>query len=97
MINDGINDKEYIFFEGDEDINHRLSSLINELCHVFRLHADGNWKEIYKPKYTEKMATEIAKKPSLIKKLLALKDPVVSNITYSVVEFNKRENIENNT
>ncbi len=97
MVNDGWNDQEYSF-GSDDELNNRISSLINEFCHVFRCHADGNWKSIYKPKYVEKMAKEITQQPSLIRKLLKLKDPVVSNITYAAIEISKKNGIgENDT
>ncbi|WNC69924.1 hypothetical protein RI845_07245 [Thalassotalea nanhaiensis] len=88
MINDGYTDLEYSL-SNDHELNVRLSSLLNELCHVFRMHPDGHWKSLYKPKYTKLMALEIKSKPFLIKQLLALKDPVVSNITHAAIEFNK--------
>ena len=88
MINKGWDDQEYSFGE-DEQLNKRLSSLINEFCHVFHSHADGNWKKLYKPKYTEQLASEIKIKPFLIRKLLELKDPVISNVTHSAIEFNQ--------
>lgn len=88
MVNDGWHDQDYSFGD-DQDLNVRLSALINEFCHVFREHADGNWKAMYKPKYTELMATELNNRPSLIRKLISLKDPVVSNITYAAIELNK--------
>jgi len=90
VINDGWHDQEYTFGD-DAELNTRMSSLINECCHVFRCHADGNWKSVYKPMYVEKIAIEISQKPSLIRKLLKLKDPVVSNITHSAIKLNKEE------
>ena len=88
MKNDGMNDICYDFGE-DEELNKEVSFILNEACHVFRHHADGNWKEVYKPKYANMLAEKILKKPSLIKKLLELKDPVVSNITYTAIEITK--------
>ena len=76
-------------FGNDKALNENLSSILNEACHVFRHHADGNWKEIYKPKYANMLAEHISKRPSLIKKLLKLKDPVVSNITHAAIEITK--------
>jgi len=92
--NDGLNDIEYDFGD-DTDLNIRLSYILNEAVHVFRYHLDGNWKAIYKPKYTAMLAAEILEKPSLIKKLIAFKDPVVSNITYAAIELNKEQHNEN--
>ncbi|MEW8232775.1 MAG: hypothetical protein AB2745_20810 [Candidatus Thiodiazotropha endolucinida] len=76
-------------FGDDKDLNEKLSFILNEACHIFRHHADGNWKQIYKPKYANMLAEQISKKPSLIKKLLKLKDPVVSNITHAAIEITK--------
>jgi len=89
VVNDGMQEKSYTFGD-DTELNKRLSSLINELCHVFRHHADGNWRSLYKPKYTEKIALEINYRPYLIRKLLALKDPVISNVTHTAIEYNKK-------
>lgn len=92
MVNDDWTDQNYDFGD-DQELNDRISKLINEFCHVFRCHADGNWKTNYKPNYVSMMAKEVADKPSLIRKLLNLIDPVVSNITYSAIEHNKQQNV----
>lgn len=91
MKNDGWTDLEYSFGD-DEDLNRRMSALLNEICHVFRLHAEGTWKEHDKPHFAGLLATEIANRPSLIRKLLKLGDPVVSNVTYAAVEITKQGN-----
>ena len=88
MKNDGMNDISY-YFGDDEKLNEELSVILNEAVHVFRNHPDGNWKEIYKPKYANKLAEKISARPSLIKQLLKLKDPVVSNITHAAMEITK--------
>lgn len=90
VTNDGINDLDYTFGT-DAELNARLSELLNEICHVFRYHADGHWKSDYKPEYAKRLAVEIRAKPSLIRKLLALKDPVVSNVTYAAIELTKSD------
>ena len=88
MKNNGWDELAYSFGD-DSELNKRMSDLINEFCHVFRHHADGHWKTEYKPKYVKLLAAEIKQKPSLISKLKDLKDPVVSNVTYAAIEFNK--------
>ena len=93
MKSNGMNDISYDFGE-DEELNNKMSSILNEACHVFRHHADGNWKEIYKPKYSGMLAEQITKKPALIKNLLKLKDPAVSNITHAAIEITKAYNNE---
>lgn len=90
MKNNGWDRLEYNFGD-DPDLNSRMSDLINEFCHVFRCHADGHWKNEYKPEYVKLLAVEIREKPSLIAKLIKLKDPVVSNVTYAAIEFNNSE------
>lgn len=91
MVNNGWHDQKYSFGD-DNELNSRLSALINEFCHVFRAHADGNWKAVYKPKYAALLAVELRERPSLIRKLKALKDPVVSNIMYAAIKLSKSEN-----
>ena len=88
MKNDGWTDIDYSF-GNDEELNKKVSYILNEACHVFRHHADGNWKENDKPKYASMLSKFIIKRPSLIKKLLKLKDPVVSNITHAAIEITK--------
>ena len=88
MKNDGWTDLEYELCD-DAETNQRLSKLINESCHVFRAHADGNWNSFYKPKYAEKYADEIKARPYLTRKLLDLGDRVVSNLTYAAIEIVK--------
>ena len=83
-----MNEIDYDFGD-DEELNKEMSFILNEAVHVFRHHADGNWKEYYKPKYANMLAEKISKRPSLIKKLLKLKDPVVSNITHAAIEITK--------
>ena len=88
MKNDGWHEIDYDFGH-DEELNKEISLILNEAAHVFRHHADGNWKEIYKPRYAKMLAEKISQRPSLIKKLLNLKDPVVSNITHAAIEITK--------
>lgn len=88
MKNDGWNDLAYRF-GNDELLNQQLSHLLNEAVHVFRCHADGHWKAHYKAKYANALAEYLRRRPSLIRKLLKLKDPVVSNITYAAIEVVK--------
>ena len=91
MKNDGWTDINYSFGE-NEELNKEISNILNEVCHVFRHHADGNWKEHDKPKYAEMLIPYITKQPSLIKKLLKLNDPVISNVTYAAIDIEKEKN-----
>jgi hypothetical protein len=88
LKNNGWNDLVYDFGD-DKTLNEQVSFILNEACHVFNYHADGGWKNHYKPKYANMLAEHISMRPSLIKKLLKLKDPVVSNITYAAIEITK--------
>jgi hypothetical protein len=88
LKNDGMNEIPYVFGD-DKDLNGKISFILNEACHVFHHHADGNWKAIYKPKYASMLSEQISEKPSLIRKLLMLNDPVVSNITHAAIEITK--------
>ena len=94
-VNNGLTDLDYSFGD-DEELNLRLSLLINEFCHVFRYHADGHWKKTYKPKYAAQLCDEISRTPSLIRKLLSLKDPAVSNVTHAAIELRDLIAAENN-
>ena len=55
------------------------------------MHADGNWKTEYTPHDARLLASELNARPSLIRKLLKLGDPIVSNITYAAIEINKAD------
>ena len=89
MRNDGWSDVDY-HLSGDADLDARLSSLLNEACHVFYFHAGGTWKDRDKDHYASALATELALHPSLIRKLLALEDRVVGMLTYRAIELNRR-------
>jgi len=92
MKNDGWTNISYDFGE-DEKLNKKISYILNEVCHVFRHHAEGSWKESDKPRYAALLAKFIKQKPSLIKKLLKLKDPVVSNVTYAAIDMIKEKKL----
>jgi hypothetical protein len=88
--NDGWTGVEYDFGVAPE-LNARVSDILNEACHVFRLHADGNWATQYKDRYALLLANEIAAHPSLIKRLLGTRDRVVKMVTYQAIELNKKK------
>lgn len=92
VINYGFRDVFCYALDDDAAINLRLTRLLTECCHVFRAHADGNWKSYYRPKYVAYLAEEIESRPSLIRKLLALKDPVVQNITHAAIQHLDNKN-----
>lgn len=85
IINYGFNDL-YYEFSNEDSFNEELSFLLDQCCHVFRAHADGNWKTLYKQSYVKSLSVFIEKRPSLIRKLLALKDPVIQNITHAALQ-----------
>lgn len=90
-VNDGQRERKYSFGNEEAD-NRRLSQLINEFCHVFHCHADGNWQTVYKPEYAAQVCEEISRRPSVIRKLLAIDDPVVKNVTHAAILLSKEHN-----
>ncbi len=54
MKNDGWTDLKCSFGDDDE-LNERLSALVNEVCHVFRHHAEGTWKDYDKSAYAKSL------------------------------------------
>lgn len=84
--NDGWSDIEYDFGlprpEGEA-----LSAILNEACHVFRLHADGHWQSLYKDRYARLLATQIAAYPALTHRLLRSGDRVIAMLAYRALEL----------
>lgn len=85
MRNDGWREIDYEFGL-DKETGSQLSALLNEICHVFHCHADGQWRSCYKPGFVERLGTFLARDPSLAGKLLGLGDRVISNVTYAALE-----------
>ena len=67
--------------------NAKLSFLLNEMCHVFRDHADGNWASSYKDKYARLLGAEIAEFPFLVGRLLGTGDRVIKMVTHRAIEL----------
>lgn len=89
MRNDGWTDIAYVLVD-EPDLNARLSTILNEVCHVFHHHAGGTWQEHDKDRYATLLAKEIDLRPSLTRKLLALDDRVIQMVTYRAIELLKR-------
>lgn len=85
MVNDGHATCDYRV-SLDDRFNRRLGFLLNQACHVFHMHADGNWRRNYKERYAEQLAHEFAANAWLIKVLLALGDRVISSLVYRALE-----------
>lgn len=85
-VNDGSMRLAYRLLEEAEP-NSRLSHLLNEMCHVFRDHADGNWATTYKEKYASRLADEIARYPFLVGRLLGAGDRVIKMVTHRAIEL----------
>jgi hypothetical protein len=64
-----------------------LSALLNEACHVFQLHADGNWKTLYKDKYASLLAAQMEAHPGLTHRLLRSGERVIQMLTYRALEI----------
>ncbi len=86
--NNGYADIEYNFGD-DNELNSRLSDIINEACHVFYCHTEGKWKSEDKDAYSNLLANEIINNPFLVKKLLGTEDRVIKMLTYRAIELNK--------
>jgi hypothetical protein len=90
--NDGWKDVAYEVGSIPAD-NERISALLNEACHVFRLHAEGTWKKRDKDKYAQKLAAEIAARPGLVGRLLHTRDRVVKMLTHRAVDLLKQASL----
>lgn len=88
LKNDGMHPITYDFSD-DDALNQRLSDILDASSHDFGHHADGNWKRVYKPKYARQLAEHIGKQPSLTRKRLKLKDPLIGNITHAAIALEK--------
>ncbi len=86
--NDGSMRIDYKLLDEPER-NARLSFVLNEMCHVFRDHADGNWASSYKDKYARLLAAEIAEFPFLLGRLLGTGDRVIKMVTHRAIELNR--------
>ncbi|MRR51760.1 MAG: hypothetical protein EG825_12760 [Rhodocyclaceae bacterium] len=85
--NDGWESISYTLCDSPDE-NDKLSSLLNEACHVFHHHAEGIWDKD-KIAYASSLIPFINQHPSLIKRLLATNDRVVKMITYKAIEMMK--------
>jgi hypothetical protein len=83
--NDGWHNYKYSLYQNDQ-LNEKITFILNEACHVFYYHADGNWKED-KDYYANLLVALIKQHPSLPRKLLSLNDRVVKMITYRAIEL----------
>jgi len=86
--NDGWTDVEYEFGL-DEEGAKRVSHILNEACHVFFYHADGNWNDSYKEKYASELAKEFQKYPDLSSRVLRSNDRVVKMVAFRALEILK--------
>ena len=84
--NDGWKDVDYKLLD-DPDRNAHLSSVLNEACHVFYYHADGNWASRYKDHYAKLVAEEVVRFPGLTPRLLGTGDRVIKMVTYRAIEL----------
>lgn len=84
--NDGWEDIEYDFGL-DQEANQRVSDILNEACHVFYYHQDGNWKPEYKERYANDLALEFNKYNKLSSRVIRSKDRVVKMVAYRALEI----------
>ncbi|MFM8331271.1 MAG: hypothetical protein ACKN9T_06250 [Candidatus Methylumidiphilus sp.] len=77
-------------FGAEPELQAVLNRLLNEACHVFYCHADGNWETLYKDKYANQLAKAISENPWLIHRLLGSGDRVVKMLTYRAISLAKQ-------
>ncbi|MBV9945910.1 MAG: hypothetical protein JOZ69_03585 [Myxococcales bacterium] len=87
--NDGWKDIAYELGDSPED-NERIGAILNDACHVFRLHPEGTWREHDRDVYAGRLSKEIATRPGLVGRLLNTQDRVVKMITYRALELLKQ-------
>ena len=73
----------------DENVNLRISAILNEAEHVFDWHDEGIWKDTYKEGYARLLANELIERPSLMRKLLKLNRRVFSMVAYRAIDLVK--------
>lgn len=88
--NDGWEDVEYDFGL-DNSATNRISHILNEACHVFYYHRDGNWNVSYKERYASDLADEFKQFPELSSRVLRSKDRVVKMVAYRALEIIKEQ------
>ena len=87
--NDGWTDEYYDFGHGDE-LNDRISEILNEACHVFYHHASGVWSSNHKDLYARKLIPDLDAHPSLIGQMKQLDDRVVKMVVFRAIELMKK-------
>jgi hypothetical protein len=92
--NDGWTDVEYEFGL-DEQETKRVSYILNEACHLFYYHADGNWNKTYKERYAVELAKEFLKHPELSGRVLRSNDRVVKMVAFRALEILKEQSLTN--
>ena len=90
LKNDGWEDVEYDFGL-DEEATRRVSHILNQACHVFYYHQDGNWKTLYKERYASELAIEFQQYPELSSRVLRSNDRVVKMVAYRALEMIKEQ------
>lgn len=86
--NYGWEDVEYSFGLNDE-ATIRVSRILNEACHVFYYHRDGNWESSYKEQYASELAVEFKQYSNLSSRLLKSNDRVVKMVAFRALELLK--------
>lgn len=86
--NDGMNAIDYDFGLQSPD-RETLAADLNELCHVFRHHADGNWNAHYKHKYASRLANHISAHRELEYRLLSSGERVIQSVTHQAISLLK--------
>ncbi len=83
---DGSNDLQYRFCL-NEELNQRLEGLLNCACRLFHRHGKDNWLATHRDDQAAQVCPEIRANPWLIRRLFALKDPVVASLAYRAIQL----------
>lgn len=87
--NDGWTNVDYDFGLASPS-KEALAADLNELCHVFRHHADGHWASVYKQRYVDRIADHIRTHPKLSYRLFSSGERVIQSVTHQAIDLLKR-------
>lgn len=84
--NDGWAEINYQFGLVEDEANN-LSLLLNEACHVYHRHAEGDWRTSDKDSYASEILKFMVKHPELESRLLRCGDRVIKMLVFRAIEL----------
>jgi len=75
----------------DKKENADLNQILNTVVHVFHSHNCGTWVSFDKPRYAKLLLPFIQKHPSLIERILNMKNRAINMVLYKAIEMGKLE------